>query len=166
MKRKSNHKKTVPFYSRVVLAETTLRVLAKPIRGYLSKTRRNCWKQEARRNSLDSIHTAVPFTATPAPRWQEAAMGEIFLFPSMILSSCNCIDSYPGLFRSVESGKLEIPNTAFLGITSWLLHSSLENVEMKRFMIKKWLLLSLMIPEAGSDFEDDIISFLFLILLQ
>lgn len=31
---------------------------------------------------------------------------------------------------------------------------------------KKWLFLSLMIPEAGSDFEDEIIDFIFLILLQ
>lgn len=64
-------------------------------------------------NSLDSIHTAVPFTVTAAPRGQETTVGEIFL-----LSSCNCIDSYPGLLKSAESGKLEIPNSAFLGITS------------------------------------------------
>lgn len=59
----------------------------------------------------------------------------------MILSR-NCTGSYPGLFKSVESGKLQISNTAFLGITSRLLHSSLENVEAKRFKIKMVVALS------------------------
>lgn len=66
---------------------------------------------------MGKLHMAVPFTATATHRCQKTAVGEIFLFPSMILSR-NRTGSYPGLFKPVESGKLEISNTAFLGITS------------------------------------------------
>lgn len=36
----------------------------------------------------------------------------------------------------------------------------------ENFYDHNWLLFSLLIPEAESDFEDDIISFVFLILLE